>query len=137
MEKDTLINENKLSIRSDKDYSIISSCLLNILKKIGVGTLKCAQTLFVCRELAVNVLVHGKGGDIIFSQISNANGQEGVRLTFSDKGPGIPDIRKALKGGFSTTGSLGVGLSTARDLSDDMHIESSSEGTTITVWVWK
>jgi serine/threonine-protein kinase RsbT len=61
-----------------------------------------------------------------------------VRLTFEDKGPGIPDIELALKEGYTTGGGLGLGLSGAKRLSSDFEIQSKpGEGTRVSITRWK
>ena len=64
--------------------------------------------------------------------------RHGVRLTFEDQGPGIGDIQQAMADGFTTAGGLGLGLSGARRLSNEFHIESKpGEGTLVVIARWK
>jgi serine/threonine-protein kinase RsbT len=64
--------------------------------------------------------------------------RRGLRLTFEDHGPGIPDIELALKDGYSTGKGLGLGLSGARRLSNEFDIFSRlGEGTRVTITRWK
>ena len=64
--------------------------------------------------------------------------RKGVRLTFSDQGPGIADIELALKDGYTTGGGLGLGLSGAKRLSNEFDIESQpGEGTRVTIARWR
>jgi serine/threonine-protein kinase RsbT len=63
--------------------------------------------------------------------------RQGLRMTFSDNGPGIPDIEQALTDGWTTGGGLGLGLSGSRRLVDEFELESTpGEGTLITVTKW-
>ena len=65
-------------------------------------------------------------------------GRRGLRLTFEDQGPGIPDLEMALKDGFTTGKGLGMGLSGAKRLANEFEIESVvGEGTRITIVRWK
>ena len=67
-----------------------------------------------------------------------AGKRHGVRLTFEDKGPGIPDLELALKDGYTTGGGLGLGLSGARRLSNEFEIQSVvGQGTRISIARWK
>ena len=62
----------------------------------------------------------------------------GVRLTFVDQGPGIPDIELAMKDGYTTGGGLGLGLSGAKRLSNEFAITSTpGQGTAVTLARWK
>ena len=67
-------------------------------------------------ELARNTLQHGGGGHAVIEGLTNGH-RRGVKITFEDQGPGIPDIALALKDGFTTGNGLGLGLSGARRLS--------------------
>jgi serine/threonine-protein kinase RsbT len=96
------------------------------------------QTKFVTAvsELARNTLIYGKGGAMVL-QVVEKPAQKGLRATFEDKGPGIPDIEQALQNGFTTGGGLGLGLGGAKRLSDEFEIVSKpGEGTRITIARW-
>jgi serine/threonine-protein kinase RsbT len=88
-------------------------------------------------ELARNLVVHAGGGDMSLEALNDAN-RRGLRLVFSDEGPGIPDIELALKDGFTTGGGLGLGLGGAKRLVNEFEIKSSpGAGTRITLTQWK
>src|ERR1700761_482079 len=88
-------------------------------------------------ELARNDLDHGHGGDMTVEVIS-IGAKNGLRLTFEDQGPGIPDIELALKDGFTSGSGMGLGLGGARRLSNEFAIESKlGIGTKITIARWK
>jgi serine/threonine-protein kinase RsbT len=88
-------------------------------------------------ELARNALVHGKGGQMIVEVVA-AGAKAGLKLIFEDQGPGIPDIDRALKDGFTTGGGMGLGLGGSKRLVNEFAIESAAgKGTRITVVRWK
>jgi serine/threonine-protein kinase RsbT len=88
-------------------------------------------------ELARNALDHGHGGAMNMEMVSN-NGKTGLRLTFEDNGPGIPDIEQALKDGFTTGSGMGLGLGGSKRLVNEFSIESEvGRGTKITITRWK
>jgi serine/threonine-protein kinase RsbT len=88
-------------------------------------------------ELARNTLGHGGGGSCLMEMVSNGS-RNGLRLTFEDKGPGIPDINQALKDGYSTGGGMGLGLSGSKRLVNEFEIASKvGEGTRVSVIRWK
>ena len=64
--------------------------------------------------------------------------RSGLRLSFEDKGPGIPDIDMALRDGFTSGSGLGLGLGGARRLVSEFEIASKvGEGTRVTITKWK
>ncbi|MFC5863653.1 anti-sigma regulatory factor [Acidicapsa dinghuensis] len=88
-------------------------------------------------ELARNTLEHGKGGTMRVEQVENGP-RRGVRLTFEDNGPGIPNIERALQDGYTTGGGLGLGLSGSKRLVNEFEIKSEAgRGTTVTIIRWK
>jgi serine/threonine-protein kinase RsbT len=88
-------------------------------------------------ELARNALDHGKGGSMTIETL-NSGGRPGLRLTFEDRGPGIPDIEQALKDGFTTGSGMGLGLGGSKRLVNEFSIESEvGKGTRVTVARWK
>ncbi|MFC8966092.1 anti-sigma regulatory factor [Streptomyces sp. NPDC057094] len=88
-------------------------------------------------ELARNTLIHGGGGTMT-ADLVEERGRRGVRLVFSDRGPGIPDVDLALTDGWTSGGGMGLGLSGSRRLVDDFALDTSpGQGTTVTITKWK
>lgn len=88
-------------------------------------------------ELARNTLNYGGGGQMTIEAIENAT-RMGLRLTFQDSGPGIPDIEAALKDGFTTGTGMGLGLGGSKRLVNEFEIESEAgKGTRVMVTRWK
>lgn len=88
-------------------------------------------------ELGRNTLVHGRGGRCVIESVDEA-GRTGIRLTFEDEGPGIPDIQLALKDGYTSGDGMGLGLGGARRLMSDFEVVSEvGKGTKVTVARWK
>lgn len=97
------------------------------------------QTKFVTAtsELARNTLEHGGGGNMTAELIENGM-RKGIRLTFRDQGPGIPNIELALKDGFTTGGGMGLGLSGSKRLVNEFEIKSEvGRGTVVSIVRWK
>lgn len=88
-------------------------------------------------ELARNMVVYGGGGMVTLEHIEQ-DGRAGVRITFEDKGPGIPDTTLALRDGYTTGNGLGLGLGGAKRLVNDFELHSEpGQGTTIVITRWK
>ena len=88
-------------------------------------------------ELARNIVSYARRGEITLKTV-HASSCLGISITASDSGPGIRDIRQAMRDGFSTSGSLGLGLPGVRRLMDEFEIASEpGRGTIVTVKKWK
>jgi serine/threonine-protein kinase RsbT len=78
------------------------------------------------------------GGGVMEIELVERGGKRGLRLTFQDRGPGIPDIQEALRDGFTTGGGLGLGLGGAKRLANEFYIESDpGKGTKVTIARWR
>lgn len=88
-------------------------------------------------ELARNILLYATRGDIVLGVIE-ADVRRGLGVEARDEGPGIPDVRRALLGGYSTSGGLGLGLPGVRRLMDEFEIISEpGKGTTVRARKWR
>jgi len=88
-------------------------------------------------ELARNILEHGGGGKMSAEIVENGP-RKGLKLTFQDEGPGIPDLDLALKPGYTSGGGMGLGLSGSKRLVNEFEIKSDpGRGTTVTIIRWK
>jgi serine/threonine-protein kinase RsbT len=87
-------------------------------------------------ELARNTLVHG-GSGVARVETVQRDGRRGVKAVFTDDGPGIVDVEKALTDGYTTGSGLGLGLGGSRRLVDEFVLETAvGQGTTVTVVKW-
>jgi serine/threonine-protein kinase RsbT len=106
---------------------------------LGVGFSLVDQTKIVtaASELARNTVVYGGGGTLDLQQL-NDGPRSGLRLIFTDQGPGIKDIDAVMKDGYSTGGGLGLGLGGAKRLSNEFEIASNpGAGTRVSITRWK
>lgn len=105
--------------------------------KIGMGLVNQTKIITAASELARNMLKYANGGKVIIEVVSKGR-ENGVKLTFKDEGPGIPDVTLAMKDGFSTGKSLGLGLPGTKRLVSEFNIQSEvGKGTVVTVIKWK
>jgi serine/threonine-protein kinase RsbT len=104
--------------------------------KIRMGLVNQTKLITAASELVRNMLRYADGGKVIIEVVSKGR-DNGIRLSFKDEGPGIPDIAMALKDGFSTGKSLGLGLPGARRLVNEFNIKSEKgKGTEVTIIKW-
>ena len=105
---------------------------------IGLSTLEVTKFVTAASELARNTLVHGGGGRMTMLDVQR-DGKPGLQLDFEDQGPGIADVAQALRDGFSTGNSLGLGLGGAQRLVQHFEIVSCQpgKGTHVRIAQWK
>lgn len=121
------------------DDDVVQFRLLVRAAAVTAGLRLIDQTKLVtaASELARNTVVYGGGGTLRMEVLEDG-ARTGLRLVFEDAGPGIPDLERALKDGYTTGGGLGLGLGGARRLVNEFAIQSApGEGTRITVVKWK
>lgn len=126
-----------LPIRTQSDVVLVRQAVRDWSKELGFSLVDQTKVVTAASELARNTLDYGGGGEMSLVMVREGF-RRGLRLTFSDQGPGISDISLALKDGYTTGGGLGLGLSGAKRLMNDFEITSKvGEGTTVTVTRWK
>jgi|SRR5678809_530990 serine/threonine-protein kinase RsbT len=103
----------------------------------GFSLVDQTKLVTAASELARNTLIHGGGGEMHIEVIIDG-ARRGVRATFVDHGPGIPDIDQAMRDGYTSKGGLGLGLGGAKRLVNKFAVTSTvGEGTTVTIERWR
>jgi serine/threonine-protein kinase RsbT len=126
-----------LPVRSSSDIVAVRQAVRTWAVEIGFNIVEQTKIVTAASELARNTIDHGGGGTARVQSLRDGV-RVGLRLTFEDKGPGIPDVALALKDGYTTGGGLGLGLSGARRLSNEFEIASRpGEGTRVSITRWK
>lgn len=127
----------RLDISDNEDVVTVRQRARDLAQQAKFSILETTKLVTAASELARNTLEHGGGGTAVL-EIVRHDARTGVKMTFSDQGPGIPDIERALTDGFTTGGGLGLGLGGSRRLVSELEIESApGRGTTITAVRWK
>lgn len=127
----------RVEIASNEDVVLVRQRAREQAHRAGLSLLDTTKLVTAASELARNVLDHGGGGHADIELIGDGS-RRGVRMTFVDEGPGIPDIEQAMRDGFTTSGGLGLGLGGSRRLVNAFHIESAvGRGTRVQVVRWK
>ena len=133
----TIANHAILPVRSSQDVVRVRQATRESAIAQGFSLVDQTKLVTAASELARNTLDYGNGGEVEIARLIDG-ARKGVRLTFSDQGPGIEDLQKALTDGFSTGGGLGLGLSGARRLSNEFTIDSApGKGTRVTIARWR
>lgn len=124
-------------IVKEQDVVLFRNRVKEYAVKIGMGLVNQTKLITAASELVRNMLKYASGGAVLIEVITKGR-ENGIRLTFNDQGPGIPNVLEAMKDGFSTGKSLGLGLPGAKRLVSEFEIKSTvGEGTTVSIIKWK
>ena len=133
----SVANRAVLPIRSQEDIVRVRQATREHAVAHGFSLVDQTKLVTAASELARNTLDYGNGGEVEIVRLLDG-ARKGLRLTFSDQGPGIEDLEKALTDGYSTGVGLGLGLSGARRLSSEFTIDSApGKGTRIMIARWR
>lgn len=126
-----------MNIEKEQDVVPFRNRVKEYAVKIGMSLVNQTKLITAASELVRNMLKYASGGMVSIEVISEGR-NSGIRLIFQDKGPGIKDIALAMKDGYSTAHSLGLGLPGTKRLVNEFDIKSKvGEGTTVTIIKWK
>lgn len=124
-------------LKSDHDIVLARQMVRRAAQQIGLSLVDQTKLVTAASELARNAFIYGLGG-VMTMEVVEDGGRRGLRLTFADQGPGIPNLDLALTDGWTSGTGLGLGLSGARRLVNDFKIQTQiGEGTRITIVRWK
>lgn len=127
----------ELPVRSAEDLVMVRQAARARALEIGLNLVEQTKLVTAASELARNTLTHGGGGSVRL-EVLRQGARTGLRLTFMDQGPGIADIERAMKDGYTTGGGLGLGLGGARRLVSEFSLESRpGAGTQVSITEWK
>jgi serine/threonine-protein kinase RsbT len=131
------VRSQELPIASGDDVVRVRQQVRTVAAATGLSLVDQTKVVTAASELARNALVHGGGGTARIEVITSGTGRNGVRIGFSDDGPGIPDVDLALTDGWTSGGGLGLGLSGARRLVDEFELTTKAGGgTSVAVVKW-
>jgi serine/threonine-protein kinase RsbT len=126
-----------LPLRSPEDIVRMRQIVREQAQGLGFSLVDQTKVVTAASELARNTMVYGGGGEVNVQLLAEGM-RRGLRLTFSDRGPGIADIALAMKDGYTTGGGLGLGLGGAKRLSNEFSIDSApGRGTRVSITRWK
>jgi serine/threonine-protein kinase RsbT len=126
------------TVAIEKEKDIVTARQRGRELAAGVGFTGTDQTLIATAisEVARNILVYAHHGAISLRVVADG-GRRGIVVEARDEGPGIADVELAMRDGYSTAKSLGLGLPGARRLMDELEVDSQlGTGTTVTMKRW-
>jgi serine/threonine-protein kinase RsbT len=137
MTSGTVQKSETLPIRDSNDVVVERQRVRQWATQLKFSLVEQTKIITAASELGRNTLEHGGGGNLEIAEILNGS-RRGIRLTFSDHGPGIPDIQQALTDGYTSKQGMGLGLGGSKRLMNEFEIQSAPGlGTTIAVIRWK
>jgi serine/threonine-protein kinase RsbT len=130
------VGELRVAIKSDQDIVLARQKGRAMAIELGFSSGEATLIATTISELARNIISYAGEGQILLKAVQGK--RTGLSVTAADEGPGIPDIQQAMRDGFSTSGSLGIGLPGVRRLMDEFEITSQpNRGTSVTVKKWR
>lgn len=124
-------------LRTEADIVLTRQLVRRMAVELGFGLVDQTKIVTAASELARNTIEHGGGGECTLQKPLDGV-RKGLRIIFSDRGPGIPDLALALTDGYTTGKGMGLGLSGSRRLVNDFDITSVvGQGTCVTITRWR
>ena len=126
-----------LPLRTPEDIVRMRQAVREQSMALGFSLVDQTKLVTAASELGRNTIIYGGGGSVTLEAISEP-ARRGLRLSFADQGPGIPDIELALKDGYTSGSGLGLGLGGAKRLCNEFTIDSApGRGTRVVVTRWR
>jgi serine/threonine-protein kinase RsbT len=131
------LKDETLEVRTSSDVVRVRQLVRSWAAELGFSLVDQTKLVTGASELGRNTVEHGLGGQVRIEML-NDGPRRGIRMTFEDHGPGIPDMTLALSDGYSTGSGLGLGLSGTRRLMSEFRIQSEvGKGTRVQVARWR
>lgn len=130
------LSKDTIEVSKEPDVVYVKNRVKEAAVRIKMGLVNQTRLITAASELLRNMMRYANGGKCTIEVVSSGR-INGIRLTFTDTGPGIPDIARAMQDGFSTGKSLGLGLPGTKRLVNEFDIKSTvGEGTKVTILKW-
>lgn len=132
------LSREEMKVDVEGDVVLVRRRVRTIAQEQRFDTFATAAVTTATSELTRNIWVHAQKGRVTIEVLTDDSQRMGLRCIFTDDGPGIPDVDRVLRGGYSTARSMGLGLSGSKRLVDEFSIESQvGVGTVISFVKWK
>jgi serine/threonine-protein kinase RsbT len=130
------MQQASVAVASDPDIVVARQRGRAMALQLGFRTTDATLIATAISELARNILLYARSGEIVISAIERGE-RRGLEVAARDQGPGIASVTLAMQDGYSTSGRLGLGLPGVRRLMDEFDIRSDpGRGTMVTVKKW-
>jgi serine/threonine-protein kinase RsbT len=126
---------SRLFLREESDVWAARPKVREACQRAGCTEAATEALTIAVSEVARNIIVYAGDGELFMGVAAGAKALA-VVVKAVDRGPGIADLGAAMTDGYSTGGSLGLGLPSAKRLVDEFEIVTGPAGTTVTMWKW-
>ena len=96
----SVVKADAFPVRTDQDVVMVRQAVRRMTQELGFSLVDQTKMVTATSELARNTVLHGKGGNMHWEILHDSN-RKGLRLTFVDEGPGIPNVSLALTDGWA------------------------------------
>ena len=132
-----VVNAETISVADSGDIVAVRHAVRRHAVSINLSLVDQTKIVTAASELARNMVLYGGGGEVTL-ELLEVEVRRGLRVQFTDSGPGIPDIDLAMRDGFTTGSGMGLGLGGAKRLVNEFKIESApGKGTSVTIIRWR
>ncbi|WP_426139017.1 anti-sigma regulatory factor [Pseudomonas sp. DWP3-1-2] len=132
----TVRSEGSQPVLIEQDVVQARQLARKLAQECGMRLIDLTKMVTAVSELARNTMVYGGGGHMDW-QILDDDLRTGLRITFRDEGPGIPDLKLAMTDGWTSGKGMGLGLTGAKRLVDEFELDTApGAGTRVTITRW-
>jgi serine/threonine-protein kinase RsbT len=133
----TISARGEQPLRTEHDIVLCRQTVRRLAQEAAFSLVDQTKIVTAASELARNALIYGGGGELRWETLLDGI-RRGVRLSFEDQGPGIPNLEQAMTDGWTSGNGLGLGLTGARRLVNEFELQSTvGVGTRVTITRWK
>ncbi|AMV20820.1 anti-sigma regulatory factor [Planctomyces sp. SH-PL14] len=132
-----VLSSGEQPVQTEPEIVMARQAVRKLTQELRFSLVDQTKMVTAASELARNTVIYGGGGRMVWEVLRDGD-RAGLRLTFSDEGPGIPDMKLALTDGWTSGSGMGMGLTGSRRLVNEFDIESEpGKGTRVTITRWK
>jgi serine/threonine-protein kinase RsbT len=133
----SVTKSDEMPVRSEQHIVLVRQAVRKMTQELGFSLVDQTKMVTAASELARNTVIYGGGGSLTWEMFVDG-ARKGLRLTFTDTGPGIADMSLAMKDGWTSGSGMGMGLSGAKRLVNEFEIQSElGKGTRVMIARWK
>jgi serine/threonine-protein kinase RsbT len=131
------LTKGEAPLKSEHDIVLARQQVRRITQELKFSLVDQTKMVTAASELARNAYIYGRGGTMHW-EVLQGEARVGLRLRFADEGPGIPNLELAMTDGWTSGTGLGMGLTGAKRLVNEFHIDTKVDGgTRVTITRWK